>query len=320
MGFQFDAAYDQDFRDARAKAWRRSVRAWVTGQDNRLLSFEEVKSKLHLGGPIYRGRQAVPVRNIVGSVNRYRDFDRAFLPKDGVSDWRWQAINRAFYHFEDLPPVQLYKVGDVYFVMDGHNRVSVAREHGVEFVDADVLEVTSRVPLTPDVDAEDLEILGEYEQFLERTQLDHLRPEQSVALTVAGGYQRLLEHIAVHCYFMGIEQNREVTEPEAVAHWYDTVYLPLARIIRRRCILDEFPGRTEADLYLWLTDHLYFLRHRRGQVNPVDPDEAAQQFAEDYGKRSIRNLRRRLYRVFSRAAPAAHAAPGVASSPSPNVM
>ncbi len=312
MSHSFDALYDQDYREARSKAWRRSVRAWVTGQSNSLLSFDEVKHKLHLGGPVYRGHQTVPVRNIVGSVNRYQDFDRAFLPTEGANSWRWKAINRAFYHYQDLPPVQLYKVGDVYFVLDGHNRVSVAREHGVEFIDADVLEVISRVPLTADVNADNLELLGEYEEFLERTQLDRLRPEQNVVLTVAGGYQQLLEHIAVHRYFMGHDQKREVTESEAVAHWYDAVYLPVAGIIRRRRILDEFPGRTEADLYLWLMDHLYYLRQRRGKV---DPEEAAQQFAEDYGKRSMRNLRQRLYRTFARGAPADRPAPGVLAPP-----
>jgi hypothetical protein len=315
VSHQFDVVYDQDYREARSKAWRRAVRAWVTGQSNRLLSFDEVKHKLHLGGPIYRGRRTVPVRNIVGSVNRYQDFDRAFLPRDGVNATRWKAINRAFYHFQDLPPVQLYQVGDVYFVLDGHNRVSVAREHGVEYVDADVLEVNSRVPITPDVKAEDLELLGEYEDFLERTQLDRLRPEQNVVLTVAGGYQQLLEHIAVHRYFMGHDQKREVTEPEAVAHWYDAVYVPVAQIIRRRRILDEFPGRTEADLYLWLMDHLYYLRQRRGRVDAVDPEAAAQQFADDYGKRSMRNLRRRLYRTFSKGAPVDRPAPGVLTPP-----
>ena len=77
-----------------------------------------------------------------------RSCPRKLLPAD-----RWKAINRAFYRDEALPPVKLYQVGDVYFVLDGHHRVSVAREHGVEFIDAEVIEVRSRVPLTPDVDA-----------------------------------------------------------------------------------------------------------------------------------------------------------------------
>ena len=314
MTGEFDHVYDQDYRSARNKAWLRSVRARLTGRANRLLSFEEVRTRLHLGGPIYRGHQTVPVKSIVGSVNRYQDFDRAFMPVEGANAWRWKAINRAFYHYQDLPPVQLYKVGDVYFVLDGHHRVSVAREHGVEFIDADVMEVSARVPLTPDVDASDLEILGEYEDFLERTQLDRMRPEQNIIFSIAGGYARLLEHIAVHRYYMGLDQKRDVTETEAVAHWYDTLYMPIVQIIRKDNILADFPGRTEADLYLWLMDHLYYLRQSGRQV---DPQRAATEFAEQYGRQRLRNLRRRLYRAFGSPGGAGRPAPGV--TPPPNL-
>lgn len=314
MSSQFDAIYDQDFREARNRAWLNGIRARVTGRSNRLLSFDEVRDRLHLGGPIYRGRQTVPVMSIVGSVNRYRDFDRAFMPKEGASPWRWKAINRAFYRYQDLPPVQLYKVGEVYFVLDGHNRVSVAREHGVEFIDADVLEVSSRVPLTPDVDAGDLEKLGEYEDFLERTGLDRIRPEQDIVFTIVGGYARLLEHIAVHRHFMGIDQKRAVTEPEAVAHWYDTQYLPTVQIIRQDKILEDFPGRTEADLYLWLMDHLHYLRQ---QGQPVDPRQSARDFVDQYSRQRLRSIRRRLYRSFGGPGSASRPAPGV--SPPPNL-
>lgn len=311
---QFDLAHDQDYRAARRKAWLRSVRARLTGRSNRLLSFGEARDKLHLGGPIYRGRQTVPVKSIVGSVNRYRDFDRAFLPTEGANAWRWMAINRAFYRYQDLPPVQLYKVGDVYFVLDGHNRVSVAREHGVEFIDADVLEVNARVPLTPDVDAGDLEKLGEYEDFLERTGLDRIRPEQDIAFTVAGGYARLLEHIAVHRHFMALDQKRAVTEPEAVAHWYDTLYLPTVQIIRQDKILEDFPGRTEADLYLWLMDHLHYLRQ---QGRAVEPQQSARDFVDQYSRQRLRSIRRRLYRSFGGPGSSSRPAPGV--SPPPNM-
>jgi len=165
-----------------------------------------------LRGSVYRGLQTVPVKNIVGSVDRYRDFDSAFLPAQTHTASRWKAINRFFNGNEELPPVKLYQVGDVYFVLDGNHRVSVAREHSVEFIDAEVIEVHSRVPLTPDVNADDLEILGEYKEFLERTQLDKLRPEQNIRFTIAGGYDQLIEHIAVHRYFMGIDEQRDIAK------------------------------------------------------------------------------------------------------------
>ena len=110
-----------DFTAARTKAVFHQLLAFLTGQKNDLLSFNLVSMKLHIGGPIYRGVRAVPVANIIGSVNRYRDFDRAFLPTQDFTASRWQSINRAWYEEIDLPPVMLYKVGEVFFVVDGNH-------------------------------------------------------------------------------------------------------------------------------------------------------------------------------------------------------
>jgi hypothetical protein len=215
-----------------------------------------VREKLHLGGPVFRGVQAVPLDKIVGSVDRYRDFDRMFLPTQSHTSERWRKISRARYQDISLPPVLLFKVGEVYFVVDGNHRVSVAREAGQEYIDAEVREVISRVPVTADVGADDLECLEERVQFLERTQLDRLHPEAVIKPTIVGGYDRLIEHIAVHCYFMGIDQGRSPSEEEAVNDWYDTLYRPVVEVVRETGVLDEFPGRTETDLYLWIMDHL----------------------------------------------------------------
>ena len=306
--------YDSDYSTARTKALFNSVLARLAGRPNRLLSFDQVKDKLHLRGSVYCGIQTVPVKNIIGSVDRYRDFDRAFLPSQPFTGERWKAINRAFYRDEALPPVKLYQVGEAYFVLDGHHRVSVAREHGVEFIDAEVIEVQSRVPLTPDVDARDLEILGEYDAFLRRTQLDKLRPEQNVRFTIAGGYERLLEHIAVHRYFMGMDEQREVDEAEAVMHWYDTVYLPIVEVIREQGILADFPGRTESDLYLWLMDHMHYLRESQGEVDPTD---AAQEFAAEFSERPLNKLLRSVAHAIDAIGGAEAALPGQAAGPKP---
>ncbi len=308
--------YDPDYSRARSKALFRSVMARLAGRSNRLLSYNEVKDKLHLGGSVYRGVQSVPVKNIVGSVDRYRDFDRVFLPAQTFTADRWKTINRAFYRDQSLPPIKLYKVGDAYFVLDGHHRVSVAREHDVEYIDAEVIEVRSRVPVTPGVDADDLEILGEYENFLERTQLDKLRPEQNIRFTIGGGYERLLEHIAVHRYFMGIDEQRDVSEAEAVEHWYDTVYLPIVELIREHNVLSDFPGRTEADLYLWLIDHMHFLRETQGEV---DPAEAAQDFREEYSERPIHKLLRSVAQAIDAIGEAEAGVPGTGVGNAPKL-
>jgi hypothetical protein len=268
-----------DFARARSRAFLHDLWALLSGRRNNLLPYDEVKEKLRIGGPIYRGIRTVEVARIVGSVNRYRDFDHAFLPARNSMADRWQRVDRAFYEEVSLPPVVLYKVGDIYFVVDGHHRVSVAREQGQAFIEADVRECKVKVPVGPDLTPEDLEMLGAKVQFLERTGLDRLRPEARIDLTVPDGYDRILEHIAVHRYFMGLDQQRDVSEEEAIGHWYDTVYLPIVNVIRERGILEEFPGRTEGDLYLWVLDRQQFL-HDHGQ--DLAPPEAA---AEEYAQR-----------------------------------
>jgi hypothetical protein len=277
-----------DFGTARRKAFWHEVLSFMSGRPNRLLSWDEVRDKLHVRGQVYRGMQAVPVEQIIGSVGRYRDFDRVFLPTQDTTAGRWRSIARAYYNDVSLPPVKLYKVGDAYFVLDGNHRVSVARECGIDFVDAEVIEADARVPVTAELDADDLEIKGEYAHFLDRTRLDELRPDMHVEFTIGGGYERLLEHIAVHRYFMGLEQQRFIPEDEAVCDWYDNIYLPLMRIIREQNVLANFPSRTEADLYLWIMDHQHYLHEQFG--SGVETEQAARHFTEHYTTRLIKRI------------------------------
>jgi len=293
---QHTARAEGDYGRVRRRAWWRDVVARLAGRQNQLLSYEAVKRSLKLGGPIYRGVKTVPVAQIVGSVDRYRDFDDVFLPKQDSTANRWKSIARAFYSDVDLPPVRLYQVGDAYFVMDGHHRVSVAREQGIDFIDAEVQEVVSRVPVNADLKAEDLKILHEYRRFLERTKFDEVRPGQHIRFTVAGGYQQIVEHIAMHRHYMQVEQQREVGEAEAVADWYDQVYLPIIEVIHAHSVLDDFPGRTESDLYLWIVEHLYFLRESEQDTSI---EEAAEDYADQYSEKSIKRLVRGLSQAFA---------------------
>ncbi len=270
-----------DFSKARFKSFINQAMAVLKGQrPTTLLSYDDVREKLHIGGPIYRGVKTIRVEQIAGSLNRYHEFDRAFLPKDDQLANRWQKVDRAFYQDINLPPVVLYKVGDVYFVVDGHHRVSVAREQGQEFIEAEIRECATRVNITPNIKPEDLEILGTKVHFLERSSLDNIRPTANIKLTIPDGFERMLEHIAVHHYFMGLDLQRDVTEEEAVAHWYDTVYIPIIEVIRESDILKDFPGKTEGDLYMWTLDHQHYLSKEHG-LPLQSPEDAARQFIEE---------------------------------------
>jgi hypothetical protein len=105
-----------------------------------LLAFDDVRREFVAYNHFHRGRRVVEVDEIVGSVGRWRDFDRSFLPARASMGERWKRIDRAFQRGEDLPPVELYEIGEAYFVVDGHHRISVARYHDVSTVEAAVSE------------------------------------------------------------------------------------------------------------------------------------------------------------------------------------
>jgi len=280
MPNELDQQTRADFNRARFKSFINQAVSILSGKRNNLLSYDDVKEKLRIGGPIYRGMQTVLVEQIAGSLNRYHEFDDVFLPKEDQLASRWTKVDRAFYEDIHLPPVVLYKVGDVYFVVDGHHRVSVAREKGQTYIDAEVRECATRVNLSPSIKPEDLEVLGAKVDFLERTNLDALRSDININLSIPDGFSRMLEHIAVHKYFMGIDFKRDISEQEAIEHWYDNVYLPIVSIIRQSKLLDDFPGKTEGDLYLWTLDHQHYLYKEQGR--PLQkPEIAALEFIEE---------------------------------------
>ncbi len=250
------------------------LRFFTQKPDETLLSFDQVTELLRDRQEIDRGTQLIPIASIVGSVGRYRDFDRAFLPLGGADAERWKQLDIAYNELRSLPPIDVYKIGDVYFVRDGNHRVSVAKANGLTHIEANVSEVESRVTLAPDVDVDDLIIKAEYAHFLEVTGLDDTRPEQDIALTEPGRYRILLEHIEVHRYYLGLQWEREPSLEEAAASWFDTVYLPIIEALRETEIMEEFPQRTEADLYLWVAYHRERLRERYG-VMPPDREVAS---------------------------------------------
>jgi hypothetical protein len=291
MSDAFSEQARADFQRARFRAFMNKVWGTLSGRHSMLLSYDEIKEKLHVGGPIYRGVKTVRVDQIAGSLNRYHEFDRVFLPASDKLAERWQSVNRAFYQDISLPPVVLYKVGEVYFVVDGHHRVSVAREQGQIYIEAEVRECATRVNITPNIKPEDLVILENKVHFLERTSIDALIPDANIKLTIPDGFDRMLEHIAVHHYFMGLDWKRDISEEEAIRHWYETVYIPIINVIRATDILNEFPDKTEGDLYLWVLDHQHYLQEEQGV--PLQPPEDAARifFEEDVKKKQTRKPR-----------------------------
>jgi len=287
----------RDFTNARRKAFWRLVSSRLTGQSNDLLPFDEVYSRLPVKGQRSLGLQAVAIDQIVGSVGRYRDFDRAFCPRQAQTRHRWVSVGMAMHQDVALPAVELYKVGEAYFVRDGNHRVSVAREMGQLEIDADVTEIDVTVPLAPDTDLDGLIVKQEYASFLEHTQLASVRPGAAVELTLPGQYETLSQHISTHGWYLGQRRDAEVSHQEAAASWYDDAYMPLVEIIRANGIIGEFPGRAEADLYLWIAEHRWYLLEAHGDV-PLE--QAAKGFAASHSRRPLKRAIGALRRAVRR--------------------
>lgn len=244
----------------------------LRGEPNALLPFYSV-NQLRPKGESYKGLQTIEVDKIIGSVDRYGDFDAHFLPKEPFTLERWTRLRTAQLEGTEFPPIDVYKVGEVYFVKDGNHRTALAKALGQHYIEANVIELEIPVDLSPEDTLRDVILKGEYAAFLDETRLDALRPEhEEIVFTKAGRYDVLLDHIRTHQYFMGLNQKRHVTWEEAVADWYDKLYQPIVDEIRQNNIMKDFPGRTEADLYLWISDHRYYLSQAIG--HDISPEEA----------------------------------------------
>lgn len=267
-----------DFERARNKQVINDWLSVVRRRENQLVPLHEITRRLRPEGESYRGMQEVPTNQIVGSMDRWTDFDRTFLPKGRHTKSRWRRVDEAYYADIRLPPIQLYKVGDIYFVKDGNHRVSVARERGVEFIDAEVIEAHVRVPLSPDMSTQELLMQAEYAEFLRRTDLDILQPDHDIRPTQLGRYDVIWEHILGHQEWLSWIWHRQATIHETVNDWYEFTYMPIVQVVRDRHVLDEFPRLTEADIYLWVTRNRRMLEDETGA--DIGPVASAQAYAD----------------------------------------
>lgn len=255
------------FQSARLRAFWEELFGLVRGKSAELLSFEDIRARLRLREEDYRGLQDVPLDQIVGSVGRYNEFTSRFLPKRNSSQERWSRVYAQAAGLTGLPPVELYKVGDMYFVRDGNHRVSVARQLGARTIQAHVTELHTPIPLRPGMTPEELDAAAAYAEFLDITRLPLTRPyHQSMQLSEPSRYADLLGHIYLHGSFMSEQQNRQIPIEEAAADWYDKIYRPAITLIRKYGIQEYLGKRTEGDLYLWMIDHLRDVREEYGEA------------------------------------------------------
>lgn len=274
-----------DFSKARFKEKILAIMNILSPEKQQLLSLYDIKSLVKPKNETYKGMQVVPVKDIIGSEGRYRDFNNAFLPRKEHLRNRWISVDRA--HITDmiLPPIKLYKIGDVYFVRDGNHRVSVAKMQKVYSIDAEVVELNAEIPFKNGMSLAELkEKVIDYERkhFLQETKIDKYIDMSEIYFTAPGRYMELLNHILGHKYFINESSDEEITLEEAAKSWYENLFCPIRETVREDNLLARFPHRTEADMYIWVVKHWDDLKSKYGQDFPLD--KATKEYSEKYGK------------------------------------
>jgi hypothetical protein len=241
----------EDWEHARREAVFREVVCAIKGCSVDLLSFNEVKDRLHLTEMSYHGIHEIAIKHIRGSVGRYHDFATDFLPRKTHLKERWENVDR-YLSRQGESPIQVYQVGEAYFVIDGNHRVSVARQLGRKSIQAEVWQYATPVELSNEADHDELLLKAEHANFLAQTQIEEHIPDHSINITTPGGYRSLIAQLET--YRSGLEDagGESVSMEEASLKWYHEVYEPSTRTIRESGVMDRYPKRTEADLFIWV--------------------------------------------------------------------
>jgi hypothetical protein len=203
-------------------------------------------------------------------------------------------------HFKgvELPPVTLYELGGVYFVRDGNHRISVAKRLGVQYIDAEVTSLASRISLHPDMTRQQIkESIIEFErkEFYGETGLDKLRPRGKLVFSETGRYREILEHIQTYRNCLQEMRQEDVSFEEGTLTWYDEFFFPVVTVVEEERVLRRFPGRTAADLYLWIVKHQQEMNESYQHISSIR--SAVRRFADRYGKSFLQKVQRFFRRL-----------------------
>jgi hypothetical protein len=258
----------REWNQARRKALWLQIRSSLSSKKIDLINFDQLSQRFDLGNAAYQGVQKIPVAKIMGSLGRYHDFVQAFLPATESIRHRWEKIAALYLDpsSRGLPPIEVYQVGDGYFVSDGNHRVSVARQLGLKEIEAHVWQYLQPVTgLAPGVDVDALLIEAERREFLAKTHLDELRPGHNLRLTAPGGYPEMFSQIAHYQHVLSVIDETDISYGQAVTAWYDMIYKSTVLLIENAGVLNIFPKRTAADFFIWAGQHHRELEEKYGQ-------------------------------------------------------
>jgi len=292
----------EDFRRARRQAATHEILRRLRGQPLKLLPFDTIQRHVSTDEITEHGLQRIPLKSIIGSVGRYTDFTRDFLPRSKALKNRWARVKSTFRNLEDMPPIRVYQIGEAYFVLDGNHRVSIAREKGASDIRALVTELHSSINITPDTDLDKLILEIETKEFLANTQLDNIKPLPDLTITIPGKYPVIIQQIEQLQALINQNRTRTISFPHTAKDWYRYIYQPAVKIIRGHDLLRDFPDRTETDLYIWISQHQEELNQSLGWE--IDPEDAAIDLAEQFSSRPGKILARWSERILESIRPA----------------
>lgn len=252
-------AYDltREFHNLKRKAYLSALFSSAVGASSEMVSLDEAKSLLKPHSESFQGRRPIPVDRIVGSEGRYADFDGRFLPRRNSGAHRWVRVATAFRRDIPLPAIQVYELAGMYFVRDGNHRVSVARHVGRAFLDAEVTTLGTEIDVGEAASVEEIKAaIAAYErhQFLKEVDLLDIESGPRLTMTAPGAYDSLYVHISYHKSQLEVG-GAKVSYGDATRSWYETIFLPLAKMITDSGVLEHSEERTAADFYVWLVDH-----------------------------------------------------------------
>jgi uncharacterized ParB-like nuclease family protein len=228
-------------------------------RDQLVKSFKEDQKKEEAFDHKDRGVCSVSVKQIVGSVGRYQDFDSEFRLMLHMPSDRLQRIKEAMKSGKMLPAVKLYQIKDEYYALDGNHRIAAAKEIGRHEIDAKIVE------FIPSKDTLENILYREKSEFNETTLLPY-----AIDLTEVGQYAHLIKQISKHQDFLKHETKKPVLFESAAKDWYKTIYRPLIDIIDQGRLIESFPGRTIADLYTYISIHQWQHRRTRNYGSAID--------------------------------------------------
>lgn len=256
-----DADAQADFSRARRRALFHKAVARLRLQPDditQVLPYDEVVAALGEVGHRELGLIDVPIEAIVDSVDRTGQFDRSFRPTTSLSRERWARLNAAQRRGETVPPVSLRKVGGMYFVVDGHHRVSVACDRGAPTIEAYVTEILTQVDAEGIQSNRDLVLKDHRRIFLSRVPLP---ADQAATITLSNPwkYAQLAENVEAWGFRI-MQAEREFLPREEIANrWYTTEFQPVVDAARA---IGLAPNHTDAELYLWIAAERYRLIRR----------------------------------------------------------